>query len=1004
MQFRTLIYLFGRSRAASTPLQISLLVAQFVQHPGRRCQRDDTTTSVVESRGSLPLSQIACVHTAGDDANQPGPKQRVRMAGRGRGSALTVPAWVKDAKSGAVAIAASQAKPGVDVGQGMAVGPWAKALAPNGKPYWYNRATKETTWTDPTRPASLASRSEDTKKRASKWAKHQTRDGKTYYYDKVTRETRWTKPEDFFDPDADGRNLRESVDSESKTTSVPNKPSGTTVPEVRPAVAPSSTGAPSGSRSVSTGQEEPSTQDESRALPLPPGWKVYKTPDGRPYYHNKAQGTTSWTRPSVGPPAKGDGSSLPASSPGLSKNPEALAQPSTHATNSRPDTVPPVSDLRAQLTAPPNVTDSARRPPAREKRPSEAPLAPTRPAKFRRRTRAPPKGSVARPRTKEGKYMADPQAEAYFLARAQRERDRLAEVDRKARLGAGRGDRGIVNSRAQKRDAEGKGRVSDGVRKRRPQIEVSRDARERFELVLQDSNVSAKSSWLEAMGRSTPDVRYAQDIDMHGHRKQVYSNFVAKAARRARRANAIARLDAEDAFNKMLTEKLGDSETRDCRGLRDLAQGVRASLESDPRFKAVTDRDQRELLVRFFLEDIARAASERKERRRKDAIRSLKTWLESVTDWRLRAPRDATSEANAQQEKTNAKDAASAPDGGWLTEKTSTSDVIRRMNAHCAEDLAVLDRHDHEAIVHRWQGEVRRAAERLEEEKRRRARIEASTIEKEFVDGVETMLLNGSISFRAHWAEVSQTVMREEFGQRASTANVHVRPPEELYKKAARLFYGRVDERSNAFKEALRIAPADFQLTESTSLADLKDMECFKAVVRDVPDAVIAALAFERREKDARRRKRALADLENLLHRHQDLVIGKSWDEARSVMRERTAWKQAEALLDLPAFKTAYKEIADDIEHRRSQPGGDGPRSSAGALASTDTHKSLAPSTARPGEPALKKAKIGTLTTAPEDSGWAAAVSSKPLSDAERAEERARKKRELIAQLEHGDK
>jgi len=37
--------------------------------------------------------------------------------------------------------------------------------------------------------------------------------------------------------------------------------------------------------------------DKPEEDPLPTGWKEYKNPEGRPYFHNKDLGSTVWSRP-----------------------------------------------------------------------------------------------------------------------------------------------------------------------------------------------------------------------------------------------------------------------------------------------------------------------------------------------------------------------------------------------------------------------------------------------------------------------------------------------------------------------------------------------------------------------------------------------------------------------------------------------------------------------------------------------------------------------------------
>jgi hypothetical protein len=83
---------------------------------------------------------------------------------------------------------------------------WQEAKDPkSGKSYWYNKQTKETTWKDPNAagatapaapaPAAAATSSDDPEAVAANWAESKDpKSGKPYYYNKVTKKTSWARP------------------------------------------------------------------------------------------------------------------------------------------------------------------------------------------------------------------------------------------------------------------------------------------------------------------------------------------------------------------------------------------------------------------------------------------------------------------------------------------------------------------------------------------------------------------------------------------------------------------------------------------------------------------------------------------------------------------------------------------------------------------------------------------------------------------------------------------
>jgi len=74
----------------------------------------------------------------------------------------------------------------------------------SGKPYYYNRSTKQTTWTRPAgpreepntaQPSSPAAPPPASPGSSGEWAeKVDPRSGRPYYYNRATKETTWTKP------------------------------------------------------------------------------------------------------------------------------------------------------------------------------------------------------------------------------------------------------------------------------------------------------------------------------------------------------------------------------------------------------------------------------------------------------------------------------------------------------------------------------------------------------------------------------------------------------------------------------------------------------------------------------------------------------------------------------------------------------------------------------------------------------------------------------------------
>ncbi|KAF2162355.1 hypothetical protein M409DRAFT_69240 [Zasmidium cellare ATCC 36951] len=76
---------------------------------------------------------------------------------------------------------------------------WAAAQTADGRTYYWNKTTKETSWEKPADldvPATPATPATPSGGSAADWSEAKAPDGRSYYYNKITRETRWEIPEE----------------------------------------------------------------------------------------------------------------------------------------------------------------------------------------------------------------------------------------------------------------------------------------------------------------------------------------------------------------------------------------------------------------------------------------------------------------------------------------------------------------------------------------------------------------------------------------------------------------------------------------------------------------------------------------------------------------------------------------------------------------------------------------------------------------------------------------
>jgi hypothetical protein len=322
-----------------------------------------------------------------------------------------------------------------------------------------------------------------------------------------------------------------------------------------------------------------------------------------------------------------------------------------------------------------------------------------------------------------------------------------------------------------------------------------------------------------------------------------------------------------------------------------------------------------------------------------------------------------------------------------------------------------------------WLHDVKRAFTEKQARERAETKRKADAAERAFIAGVESLMLEGRISFRALWQDVASTVLDEEFGKVAATytETKTIPPLARLFEKGTDRFYTRVDDKNDAFRAAFKTAPPDIVLKNDTTVADIRGIEAFQQVLDGVPESVAAALLYERRKKEVRRKEQATSHFEELLER-RNIDAGTDWATLKSSLVDRTAYKNLLQLVGDAGVKAVFDAVAarhDKRRKRRAAAEGEyskargldnGTRTRGGFPGGADNRDERIRS-ALGMPPPLKKGKHGPLPALPpvrvfpkaeEDSGWAAAISQKPLSENERREELERKKREILARTHAG--
>ncbi|XP_075841325.1 pre-mRNA-processing factor 40 homolog A isoform X14 [Microtus pennsylvanicus] len=171
------------------------------------------------------------MHPMGQRANMPPvphgmmPQMMPPMGGPPMGQ---MPGMMSSVMSGMMMSHMSQASmqpalpPGVnsmDVAAGAASGAksmWTEHKSPDGRTYYYNTETKQSTWE---KPDDLKTPAEQLLSKCP-WKEYKSDSGKPYYYNSQTKESRWAKPKELEDLEAMIKAEESSKQEECTTTSI----------------------------------------------------------------------------------------------------------------------------------------------------------------------------------------------------------------------------------------------------------------------------------------------------------------------------------------------------------------------------------------------------------------------------------------------------------------------------------------------------------------------------------------------------------------------------------------------------------------------------------------------------------------------------------------------------------------------------------------------------------------------------------------------------------------
>ncbi len=711
--------------------------------------------------------------------------------------------------------------------------------------------------------------------------------------------------------------------------------------------------------------------------PLPPGWVQNNAPDGRVYYYHSTTRERRWTRPTVEAPVVQEKKELaPSSLPtGWVEYKAGDGRPYYYNTATQQTSwVYPNSENAAPQSARPGKHIRDASPQAHTQGPPKRP-----------RISNPPNSQAAhrtqgfhRPRDEDGEPMRNRNAEKWLLARAEKRKAEKAMSTE----GAGTKDDEEANATSEKTlktepndklsnikseevqgdtNSNNQGSNSNSSDKKDSNDSIDKlsmyERKQRFMAMLDERGVDITSTWFRAMCLCVEDERYLL-LPTYGDRKTAFHNWLQKKKSRKRDEEVTASLKAADDFLEMLKREL-DKEPMYRRAIEDCRADVVKRVRESREYRAITSEARRHGLARTFFDLRKREHEIRKADERRRMLRTARAALDAMTNPEIRPePRRGKSENEPEAQKEYGPP--------WLDDRSNFREVDRRLHS-ALPFYRELDQRDVRDIFDDWVRDVDSVVEeRLAREKEARKTAQKERRAK-FREGVLAMLLDGRVDFRAAWRDVAPDIGREEFACAESELGER---PANLFRDSLKLFDDRVLEHKDGFKEAIRAG--EVTITDKTTVDELKKVEAVASFLEPLEEPVCEALLLDRQKKEHRRRKHAVEDFEGLLRnlvKREEMKLEATYDESKELLADKKETIALRAVMDDEGVRKAFDEFIDrrrrHLKRRSDEP--------------------LPAPTKRP------------RFKSEEETGWAAAVSAKPLTEAEKVAARNKRKRDLLA-------
>ncbi|KAH9655516.1 pre-mRNA-processing protein 40A [Citrus sinensis] len=410
------------------------------------------------------------------------------------------------------------------------------------------------------------------------------------------------------------------------------------------------------------------------------------------------------------------------------------------------------------------------------------------------------------------------------------------------------------------------------------------EAKNAFKALLESANVGSDWSWDQAMQAIINDRRYGA-LKTLGERKQAFNEYLGQRKKQEAEERRFKLKKAREDYKKMLEESVElTSSTRWSKAV--------TMFENDERFKALDrERDRRDLFD-DHLEELRQKERAKAQEERRQHLIEYRQFLESCdfikasTQWR------------------KVQDRLEADERCSRLEKIDRLEIFKEY---------IIDLEKEEEEQRKIQKEVLRRAERKNRD--------------EFRKLLEGDVASGTLTAKTHWRDYCMKV-KDLHAYMAVASNTSGSTPKDLFEDVAEELQKQYQEDKTRIKDAVKLKKISLSSTwtfedfKASILEDVTSPPISDVNIKLVFDDLLERVK-EKEEKEAKKRKRLADDFFALLCSIKEISASSAWEDCIQLFegsREFSSIGEESICREIfDEYVTQLKEQAKENERKRKE-------------------------------------------------------------------------------------